>query len=118
MRFITIFALLIGSLPTAAHGQDRGKPRVRIDVSAGLALPSSPWGFRTFHKTGPELVVDVLYRLSPILDLRVYGEAILLHSTPPDNLLSGRQSVDQMWDGVLKSAGRAFDTVRGKRPQP
>lgn len=33
-------------------------------------------------------------------------------------LLSGRASIDQVWDGALKAAGRAFDSVRGKRPGP
>jgi chlorobactene lauroyltransferase len=33
-------------------------------------------------------------------------------------LLSGRASIDQVWDGALQAAGRAFDAVRGKRPDP
>ena len=75
MRFITIFVLQIGSLPTAALGQDQGKPRVRVDVSAGLALPAS--SFHENFRKGPELIAGVRYRLSPILDLRVSAEAII-----------------------------------------
>ena len=78
MCFVTILVLLIGALPTAALGQDRGKPRVRVDVSIGIALPASPEGFRTYNTKSPELVAGVRYRLSPILDVRVSAEAMVL----------------------------------------
>ena len=59
-----------------------GKPRVRVDVSAGVALPLSQRYFSAYYKKGPELVAGVRYRLSPILDLRVSAEAILVEHTP------------------------------------
>ncbi|HET9493143.1 MAG TPA: lysophospholipid acyltransferase family protein [Chloroflexia bacterium] len=84
-----------------------------------------------FARIGPPIFVDaerepvnqkeLTERLTAALTAEMdtlRGHVVAYDHTPYRKLLSGRQSVDQVWDGVLQSAGRAFDTVRGKRPQP
>ena len=124
MRFttivVTVVVSLVGTLATAAHGQDRGKPRVRVDVSAGIALPSSSNRyFKESYKAGPELVAGVRYRLFPILDLRVSAEAVLFeqstinvlyeHTPASINFVSGGPS---SW---LRRADRVLALFAGPR---
>ena len=90
IAFITTNALLAGTIPIVAHGQERVTSRVQVDVSAGLAMATAPQGFRSMDKIGAEVVVGARYRLSRILDLRVYGEAIVFHSTGPESISGGR----------------------------
>jgi chlorobactene lauroyltransferase len=48
----------------------------------------------------------------------LHADATAYDTSHYRKLLSGRSSVDQVWDGLLQSAGRTFDSIRGKHPQP
>ena len=75
-RRVRAVALLAGALSTAVSAQAWANQQVGLDISAGLALPSTPTDFRIGAKGGPELLVGARYRVLPTLSLRAYAEVI------------------------------------------
>lgn len=84
-----------------------------------------------FARIGPPIYVDAerepinQKELTDRLARAMTAELDALHAdvaaydlSPYRKLLSGRASVDQVWDGVLQAAGRKFDSIRGKHPEP
>jgi hypothetical protein len=101
MRFITTVALLAGALP-AVNAQGWANQRVRVDVSAGLALPSAPKDFRIATNGGAELLVGVRYRVSPILYLHAYSEVISFRENVVC-LLTSASTCQDKWSAPMLS---------------
>ena len=92
---------------------------VPVAVRYDFLIPQAPYAFARF---GPPIHVDAAREpvhakeLTARLTDALTVEADALHADIAAydlscyrKLLSGRASVDQVWDGALKAAGRAFD---------